>query len=110
MITVSLTFIVLFSFNCLFNSGIHKGRQHKGQLLDLSLLNRDISDIHRKLPDGKTVVYKTVCPYDPVKADASRPRCLSPNFIFSFTGYFFSQMRHFPESADRTPDDENVPN
>ena len=38
MITVSLTFIVLFSFNCLFNSGIHKGRQHKGQLLDLSLL------------------------------------------------------------------------
>ena len=41
MITVSLTFIVLFSFNCLFNSGIHKGRQHKGQLLDLSLLSRD---------------------------------------------------------------------
>ena len=71
-----------FSFNCLFNSGIHKGRWHKGQILDLPLFNRDARDFFRKIPDGKTVVYKTVCPYDAVMPDIS--------------GQFSSKMFYFP--------------
>ena len=74
-------YCLIFSFNCLFNSGIHKGRRHKGQLLDLSLLNRDARDFFPKIPDGRTVVYKTVCPYDAsavmpdISGQRSRPRC-----------------------------------